>query len=424
MHHLKLKQRTFDVVVAGGGPAGVCAAVAAARAGARVLLVERGTGLGGNVRAAHVHSICGLYRIGGSRGAVPLNGGLSAEMVSMLAANGGSGGPHRFGKVDVLLQEPEVFAEVCSGITKKTPGLEVATGTTVKQADARGRILQTVRVESPGGSIEIGAGAFVDCSGDATLGALAGAGFERPESNQLQRPAFIFAIGDVESRVLDVENRLTASARILNAVRSGDLPAGLLHCVMRPTCRAGLVRFTLDLEAGGADYDPLDENQIRELTKFGKELAERLLVFLKSRVEGFREARMVGHGERIGIRESRRLIGRKTLTAEDVLSGAQPDDTVVLASWPMEWHEPGQPMRLVFPREDAPYGIPLGALRSRDLDNLLVAGRCVSATREAQASVRVIGSAMATGQAAGLAAASLAENRTPDSNAIRSACAA
>ncbi len=412
------------MVVAGGGPAGVCAAVAAARDGARVLLVERETGLGGNVRAAHVHSICGLYRISRSREAVRLNGGLSAEMVSLLAANGGSGGPHRFGKVDVLLQEPEVFAEVCSALTAKTSGLEVATGSALKHADAQGRLLHTVLVESPTGSIEIEGGAFVDCTGDAALGALAGAGFERSEADQLQRPAFIFAIGNVEARVLDVENRLSASARIVSAVRTGDLPAGLLHCVMRPTCRSGVVRFTLDLEAGGAAYDPLDEDQIRELTALGKELADRLLFFLKSRVEGFREARMVSHGERIGIRESRRLIGQKTLTAEDVLSGTQPDDTVVLACWPMEWHESGQPMRLVYPREDAPHGIPLGALRSRDLDNLLVAGRCVSATREAQASVRVIGSAMAMGQAAGLAAASLADKRTPDLNAIRSACAA
>jgi len=180
----------------------------------------------------------------------------------------------------------------------------------------------------------------------------------------------------------------------------------------------------LDLVAGGACYDPLDDVQIRGLTAQAKSLANQLVEFLTSTHAGFAGASLRKHGERIGIRESRRVVGRITVTAEDVVSGLQPPDTVVLSSWPLEWHESGQAMRMVFPNDDKACGVPLSALRSRDWDNLFVAGRCMSATHEAQASLRVIGSTLASGQAAGLAASSLADNSEPHVATIRSACAA
>jgi len=202
------------------------------------------------------------------------------------------------------------------------------------------------------------------------------------------------------------------------------LPLELLGTVMRPTCLPRVVRFTLDLTAGGACYDPLDSPQIQKLTAHAKSLADRFVDFLASTQEGFGKASIVAHGDRIGIRESRRLIGRSTVTAQDVLSASVPSDTVVLSSWPLEWHESGKAMRMVFPNDDKPCGVPLGALRSKDLDNLFMAGRCMSATHEAQASLRVIGTALAMGQAAGLAAASVANKEKPDVATIRAACAA
>lgn len=411
-------------MVAGGGPAGVSAAVAAARSGAHVLLIERDTGLGGNVRAAHVHSICGLYRISKSSKPVPLNGGIGMEMVSRLEASCGSSGPHRFGKVDIVLQEPEVFAGVCSAMAESTDGLEVATATSLERVFTRAGRIHGIEVRTESGKEEIEAAAFVDCTGDASLGALAGVASGISEPAKLQRPAFIFALDHVDDRVLDAERRLTASARIVAAVRSGELPAELLHSVVRPTCRPGIVRITIDLHAGGADYDPLSQKQIRELTFHGRNLANHFLDFMRSGIEGFQNARLHSHGERIGIRESRRLVGQKTISAEDVHCGNQPDDTVALACWPMEWHQAGESMRLVFPKSDSPYGIPMGALRSMDIENLLVAGRCLSATREAQASARVIGCAMASGQAAGLAACYVANGHEPDIDTIKNSCMA
>ena len=419
-----MKNQKYDVLVAGGGPAGVAAAVAAARDGAHVLLVERETGLGGNVRAAHVHSICGLYQISKTNQAVPLNGGIAMEFVSLLGSVGGACGPYRFGKLDVLLQEPEKFGAVCGKLAEETPGLEIALGTVINGVEATSKNLETATLLTPSGSVAAHATTFIDCTGDANLAALAGAACDLAEPDKLQRPAFIFAVGTVDPNLLETEQRLALSASILAAVRSGRLPQDLLGVVMRPTCRSGVVRFTLDLVAGGAGYDPLDDAQIKELTAQAKSLASQLVEFLTSTHVGFAGASLREHGERIGIRESRRVVGRSTVTAEDVVSGLRPPDTVVLSSWPLEWHESGQAMRMVFSNDDKACGVPLSALRSREWDNLFVAGRCMSATHEAQASLRVIGSTLASGQAAGLAASSLADNSEPDVATIRSACAA
>ena len=119
-----VKELSCDVLVAGGGPAGVAAAVAAARAGAKVLLVERDAGLGGNVRAAQVHSICGLYAIASGARAEILQGGLAAELAERLKLCGGASSPQRFGKLDVVLQEPEIFSRVCGDWVGETGGVE------------------------------------------------------------------------------------------------------------------------------------------------------------------------------------------------------------------------------------------------------------------------------------------------------------
>ncbi|MFM6173969.1 MAG: FAD-dependent oxidoreductase [Sphaerospermopsis kisseleviana] len=419
-----MKKQKYDVLVAGGGPAGVAAAVAAAREGAHVLLVERENGLGGNVRAAHVHSICGLYHISETNRAVPLNGGIAMEFVSLLGSVGGACGPCRFGKLDVLLQEPEKFSAVCGKLAEESPSLEVALDTVISGVEATAKNLDTATLMTSSGSVVVHATAFIDCTGDANLGALAGAACDLAEPDKLQRPAFIFAVGSVDPNLLETEQRLALSASILAAVRSGRLPQDLLGVVMRPTCHSGVVRFTLDLAAGGARYNPLDDVQIKGLTAQAKSLANQLVEFLASTHAGFAGASLREHGERIGIRESRRVVGRSTVTAEDVISGFQPHDTVVLSSWPLEWHESGQAMRMVFPNDDKACGVPLSALRSREWGNLFMAGRCMSATHEAEASLRVIGSTLASGQAAGLAASSLADNFEPHVATIRSACAA
>ena len=417
-----VKELSCDVLVAGGGPAGVAAAVAAARAGAKVLLVERDAGLGGNVRAAQVHSICGLYAIASGARAEILQGGLAAELVERLKLCGGASSPQRFGRLDVVLQEPEIFSRVCGDWVGETGGVETLCATCIVGGVLEGGRLQSVHLAGKDGPLRVTSGAVVEATGDGNLVASTGLGWERAPREMLQRPAYIFALAPVPEKVLAPEARLALSALLLSAVRDGLLASAALGAVVRPTCRPEMVRVTLDLTAGGADYEPCDEGQVARLTGEAAEAAEALTDFLRHTAEGFGRAEIVVRPERIGIRESRRVTGRHVITAEEILGGVVPHDTVCRSAWPLELHESGAATRLVFPRDGAACGVPLRALQSADADNVFAAGRCVSATHEAQASLRVIGTSLATGQAAGLAAAMVVQGGEPEATVIRRAC--
>jgi hypothetical protein len=141
----------------------------------------------------------------------------------------------------------------------------------------------------------------------------------------------------------------------------------------------------------------------------GRSLAVAIAAHLRSDVEGFAGSYIAAFPSRVGVRESRRIRGRRRIETADVLSGARCPDAVAVGSWPMEMRERATGMRLRFPDDDRPYDVPLGALRAEGVGNLLVAGRCIAASHEAQASLRVIGTCLATGEAAGLAAALLAD---------------
>ena len=403
----------FDVIVAGGGSAGLAAAVAAARLGARTLLVERNGLLGGMASAALVHSICGLYQL--PKGDEPLqlaNDGFASEFAIRLQASGGAVGPVRMGRVAVMLQRPVAFAQLCDSIVEVTPGLEVRLQSEIVAAGAN-----SVTLACRGGTCEVKARAFVDATGDAVLAVLRGAPCEMEPASRLQRPAYIFALAGVETARLDDDGRLSLARQITLAVKEGVLPAGTLGAHFRASPQEGETFVTIDLE-GGPDFDPLDAACLSRLEMEGRDVAVRLAEFLWRSVEGFGSSYVAAWPARAGVRESRRIVGRYRLEGADLESGAQFPDTVAYAAWPMELRETARGPRLRFPTGDAPCGIPLRALRARDDDALLMAGRCISCSHEAQASVRVIGTCLATGEAAGLAAALQVVHRECDAAAV------
>jgi len=137
----------------------------------------------------------------------------------------------------------------------------------------------------------------------------------------------------------------------------------------------------------------------------GRETVFAIVEHLRAALDEFANARITALPVRAGVRESRRWIGEVVLTEEDILESRDNDSSVANATWPLELRETARGPRLLYPREPKACGIPLGCLRARDLRNVFIAGRCLSATHRAQASIRVMGTALATGQAAGIAAA-------------------
>jgi hypothetical protein len=143
---------------------------------------------------------------------------------------------------------------------------------------------------------------------------------------------------------------------------------------------------------------------LTEIEMLGREVTFAIMEHLQANLEGFSQARITTLPVRAGIRESRRWIGEVILTEEDILESRSDAHAVANATWPMELRETARGPRLLYPKEPKACGIPLGALRARDLKNVFIAGRCISSTHRAQASTRVMGTALATGQAAGIAA--------------------
>lgn len=399
-----------DVLVLGGGSAGLAAAVSAARRGARTILVERHGFAGGMGTAALVHTFCGLY-LPGDGPAVIANPGLPEEIEARMRAATGQA-PVRMGRVWVLRQDPVAFARIADELLREA-GVETLFHSEVTALAATGDGWELAAV-CRGAGVKISSAALVDASGDAAAAELLESDralSAMTEAPRLQRPAYIFAV-----RVLsgEVETGLTLAGRIVDGVRRGLLPAAAMGLHFREGGRAGEIFGTLDLsgEETGA-YDPLDPRCLAGLERTGREVATAAVGFLAAEVMGWAGAAISQWPVRAGVRESRRWIGRQVLTGDDVLAGRRWPDEIALATWPLELRETNRGPKLRYPVDDRPAGIPAGCLQPVGIERLFVAGRCLSCDHEAQASIRVMGTCFATGQAAGAAAAGIAGRSLP-----------
>lgn len=392
-----------DVAVIGGGSAGLAAAITAARSGARTILIERHGYAGGMGTASLVHSFCGLYLLRGEPGAVLANPGFCGEIEQRMIAATGIG-PQRMGRLDVLPQHPVEFVRIADEMLAAEPMLETLFHTEVcgieRDAD-EWRISLACRT----GAMRLSASAIVDASGDAVVAAWLGRECAVAPAEKLQRPAYVFGVRCEEE--LDDAARLRISGLLVEGVREGVLPPEALGLTFRASGRQGELFGTLDLtgNADGRDFDPLDAACLSGLEFSGRKVATAVILHLAGREGTWRGAYISHWPAKAGIRESRRWIGEQVLTGEDLLESRRFDDEIALATWPMEMRETAKGPKLRFPKEDLPAGIPLRCLKPAGTDRLFVAGRCISADHEAQASIRVMGTCFATGEAAGRAAA-------------------
>jgi hypothetical protein len=415
----------YQVVVVGGGPAGIAAAVAAARAGASTLLVERYGFLGGMGTAGGVTNFAGLF--GRRDGEMTrLVHGVVDDLLARIQALGGLNDPQDGMQGRIRVQSYDVSAYKCAADQLLvSAGVEIlfhAWAAAVLKTDSR---IDALVVETKSGRMAIRSDRFVDCSGDADVAALAGVPFSLGDGRGSGLfPTTMFRIGHVDAaRALAAVGDFKAINTYMENA-AGRYRFARQGAILRPQKNASEWRANVTQVANAAGK-AIDATNARELAAGeleGRRQVVDYFAFLRAEVPGFEESAIVDIAPQLGIRESRRVHGEYQLAGEDILSSARFPDSIGLNAWPMELHIQGR-IEWAFPRDsnNTFNQLPWRMLVPLSADNLLVAGRCASMTHEGQSAARASGACFAMGQAAGVAAAQLgaAPNHTLDTAALQ-----
>ena len=395
-----------DVCVAGGGPAGLGAALAAARLGARVCLVERYGFLGGNFTVASVGTICGLYVAEGGSWAY-VTRGIAEEVAEALKSAGAAHGPIPFKGTAVLLYVPWAAKRLFDHLVGDQENVTLFLHALVSDVVVDGDRLDAVVVASKRGPQAVRARAFVDATGDADLVVHSGAPWTIGDPGQRQFASMQFFMQHV-----DLAAAMAAGADALNqAIAAHGDHLSRDGGALLPTFRPGEVIGAMT-RVRAADGSPLDVTDLAQATYGeleGRRLAEEAAGFVRDHVPGFGDAFLADTAPALGVRETRRAVGRYVLRGDDVAGLARFDDAVAAGAWPQEYHVNGRSTEYRSLPEGGYYQVPFGALRPERFENLFVAGRCISADHDALASTRVMAPSMVLGQAAGTAAALLTQ---------------
>jgi hypothetical protein len=389
-----------EVLVCGGGLAGTMAAVAAARRGSRVMLVERYGFLGGNATAGAVAQFNSWQTAAGRR----VIAGLAQEVVDRLRRYDGAGPLDVFTmstghRMDRVSYSPEVLKLVLDDLVVAS-GVQVLFHAQVLEVQRIGARIDAVRLFTKGGVHEVRPRLLVDASGDLDAMQRAGARFLALDpGEQLQPATMMFRFGPVDHPAFEALPKAELNRLARAGYESGRLPRIALHASRDPA--SGDLWFNV----GRLAIDATDPFALSEAEIEGRRQAWQAAAFIREQVPGCSTGRLQGFGTQVGIRETRRIAGDHLLRAEELLAGTVFEDAIACGAYPIDIH-PAQGGSIDFRTmgEDHAYQIPLRSLIPVGLDNALVAGRGISATHEALAAIRVMSISMAVGEAVGTAA--------------------
>jgi hypothetical protein len=400
----------FDVVVVGGGPAGITAAAAAARTGLSVILLERYGFLGGAGTAGGLSTFCGLHaKVHGEHRQVIH--GLADELLERLAKLDGLSAPHLTINDGILAQAYDISTykiaadELVTGSGARLLFHALAVGVVMADDDT----LDAVLIESKSGRAAVRGRVFVDASGDGDVSAWAGVPFEKSSGvDGMLYPSLMFRINGVDARAAGDAPWRTVERLMAEAERAGTHTFPRKKPIVRPQRNPLEWRANLT-QLSNPDGSAIDGTAVDELTHGelqGRQQVLDAFTFIRDHTPGFGDSYIVDLAPQIGIRETRRVIGRYRLTEDDVRDCADFADTIGVNGWPVEAHVSGN-VEFRWPRGENPRGfnqLPFGMLVPERPRNLYVAGRCASMTHDAQSAARVTGPCFAMGEAVGTAA--------------------
>jgi glycine/D-amino acid oxidase-like deaminating enzyme len=393
-----MSEERYDVLVVGAGSAGTTAAIAAARTGARTLLVDRFGFLGGTSTA--VLDTFYAFFTPGERPQKVVSG-IPDEVVGRLTERGMAfERPNTYGAGTGITYDPEELKLVWDELAAEAGVMTLLHSFAFRVSVEESRVAG-VDVATKSGVRRLLASVVVDASGDADVCALAGAPFE-PPGEGVQSLSTVFRMANVDVARAEAVPKQELWDLMRAARDSGRYALTRIEGSVHRTPHEGVM---MALMTRVRNVDATDAEQLAAAEREGRRQAHEYFRFLRENVPGYERAALVSTSPAIGVRESRRIVGEHVLTAEEILGATQFPDQVARCGAPIEEHHAGDDTRWVYLAEGATYGIPFRALQPQGLENVLVAGRCFSATHDAHASARSMGTCMAMGQAAGTAAA-------------------
>lgn len=418
-----------DVVVLGAGPGGVAAAMAAARHGAKVLLIERMGFVGGNLASG-----LPLLAFLDSQGRT-VTGGFAQELVNRLSDMKGTYG-HRvcpFHNSTTVINP--MYTRICLFEMLKENNVDLLLHCEITDAKVVNGEIRSVTAVGKGTEIEVEANVFIDATGDGDVAYMAGATYElgQKDTGVLQPPTLMFDLGGIDFNTffdyLEEHPEELPYGSNLDHIRPGydakffrESPNhvffGLKAMIakLRQEGKCPIDRDTvIYIRQPIADHVTI--NTVRILNFNGTDVHELsrgeqeghlqilpIIKMLQEHVPGFENCYLSSINPFIGIRETRRIVGEKMLNKDDVIAGSIPEDTIALGSYIIDIHS-GDGNKTYIKNLDGPYGISYGCTISKDIDGLMMSGRCISVDAVSFGSTRVMPTCMAVGDGVGIAAA-------------------
>jgi hypothetical protein len=399
----------YEVVVVGGGPAGITAAASAASTGRSTILIERYGYLGGAGTAGGLSTFCGLHaNVHGEHRQVIH--GLADDLLARIAAMDGLSEPHlslgnRIQAQAFDISAYKIAADDLVGAAGATLLYHAMVTGISMAADNK---IDAVFVESKSGRHAIRGQVFIDCSGDADIAAWSGVPFEKGSTAEdMLFPSLMFRINGVDAeRAGHAWDVLARQMDEAEAAGTHRFPRK--RPIVRPQRHPVEWRANMS-QLANPDGTPVDGTDVWQLSYgevTGRKQVRDAFEFIRDVTPGFERSYIVDIAPQVGIRETRRIVGAYQLSQDDILDCADFADSIGVNGWPVEAHVTGD-VNIIFPRGDNPRGfnqLPFRMIMPQVVDNLYVAGRCASMTHGGQSAARVSGPCFAMGQAAGTAA--------------------